>query len=110
MLIADVQALNLRAKFFRGLSDSSRLSILENLCAGPMNVSELVEATGLSQPNVSNHLACLRDCGLVSAQSEGRFVYYRLSDVRVRGLLLLADEVLTEVARGVYECVRIGTL
>jgi DNA-binding transcriptional ArsR family regulator len=53
---------------------------------------------------VSNHLACLRDCGLVTAEQQGRFVYYELSDKRVGQLLTLADELLADVAKGVYEC------
>src|SRR5215207_7481776 len=100
------QATALKAKLFRGFSDPSRLAILETLCAGPRTVTELVEATGLSQSNASNHLACLRDCGLVTAEQQGRYVTYRLSDLRVTALLRLADELLADVARGVYECTR----
>lgn len=107
-LTAGAQALPLRAKLFRGLADPSRLAILEALRAGPRSVTEVVRATGLTQPNVSNHLACLRDCGLVSREPRGRFVYYRLSDPRVGELLGLAEELLADVARGVYECVRYG--
>ena len=44
--------------------------------------SEIVGATGLTQSNVSNHLGCLRDCGLVIAKQKGRFVHYELSDER----------------------------
>ena len=69
-------------------------------------MSEIVEVTGLSQWNVSNHLGCLRDCGLVVAEQQGRFVYYKLSDKRVGQLLRLADELLADVAKGVYECTR----
>lgn len=100
------QLLALKAKLFNGFSDTSRLSILEALRSGPRNVSQLVEATGLCQPNVSNHLSCLHDCGLVSRQQQGRFVFYQLNDPRIDTLLKLADEVLAEVARGVYECTR----
>lgn len=96
----------MKAKLFRGFADPSRLSIVEALRGGPQTVTEIVEATGLSQPNVSNHLACLRDCGLVTAEPEGRYVRYALSDRRVAALLRLADELLAEVARGVYECTR----
>lgn len=63
-------------------------------------------ATGLSQSNVSNHLGCLRDCGLVVAEQQGRFVHYALSDQRVGQLLELADGLLADVAKGVYECTR----
>lgn len=107
MLIrAESSLVTLKAKLFRGLSDPSRLGILEALRSGPASVGELVTVTGLSQPNVSNHLACLLDCGLVSRSQKGRFVYYRLSDARVDGLLNNAEELLAEVARGVYECTR----
>ena len=97
---------NLQAKLFRGFSDPSRLGILDVLRNGPLTVSEIVEATGLSQPNVSNHLGCLRDCGLVVAEQEGRYVTYHLSDDRVGELLSLAESLLADVARGVYECTR----
>lgn len=106
LMTAPVQAIDLQAKLFRGFSDPSRLSILEALRDGPLTVSEIVEATGLTQSNVSNHLGCLRDCGLVTAKSEGRFAYYQLSDSRVDRLLRLADELLADVAKGVYECTR----
>ncbi len=98
----------LKAKLFRGFSDPSRLSILDALRSGPLTVTEIVEATRLSQSNVSNHLGCLRDCGLVDFEQQGRYVRYRLADDRVASLLRLADELLADVARGIYECARYG--
>ena len=106
LLTAKTKSIEIQAKLFRGFSDPSRLSILETLRNGAVTVSEIVEATGLSQSNVSNHLGCLRDCGLVAAERQGRFVYYELSDKRVGQLLILADELLADVAKGVYECTR----
>ncbi|MEN9937605.1 MAG: hypothetical protein RLZZ387_4184 [Chloroflexota bacterium] len=103
------RAIDIKAKLYRGLADPSRLAILEALRGSPRTVSELVEATGLSQSNTSNHLACLWDCGLVTREQQGRFVRYRLSDARVAQLLSLADELLADVARGVYECTRYTT-
>jgi DNA-binding transcriptional ArsR family regulator len=100
------ESLALKAKLFRGFSDPSRLSILEALREEARSVSEIVEITGLSQSNASNHLACLLDCGLVEREQQGRFAYYRLSDPRVGALLATADEILTDVARGVYVCPR----
>lgn len=97
---------DLQAKLFRGFGDPSRLGILDALRNGPLTVSEIVEATGLSQPNVSNHLGCLRDCGLVVAEQEGRYVTYHVSDDRVGEVLALAESLLADVARGVYECTR----
>ncbi|MDR5683330.1 MAG: metalloregulator ArsR/SmtB family transcription factor [Armatimonadota bacterium] len=106
LMIAQPQAVGLKAKLFRGFADPSRLAILEALRAGPLTVTELVGLTGLGQSNVSNHLACLRDCGLVVREPRGRHTRYRLAERRVETLLRTADEVLAEVARGVYECTR----
>ncbi len=91
-----------KAKLFRGFGDPSRLSILDSLRNGPLTVSEIVEVTDLSQSNVSNHLGCLRDCGLVVAEQEGRYVTYHLSDDRVGELIATAESLLADVARGVY--------
>lgn len=107
MLSANPTSVTLHARLFRGFADPSRLSILEALRAGEMTVGEIVDATDLSQSNISNHLACLRDCGLVASEQDGRYVRYRLSDVRVEHLLALADELLMDVAKGVYECIHL---
>src|SRR5437867_11019525 len=106
MMNAQTQAVDLQAKLFRGFADPSRLSILLVLRDGALTVGEIVAATELGQSNVSNHLSCLKDCGLVVSTQEGRYVRYALSDRRVAKLLNLADELLADVARGVYECTR----
>lgn len=95
-----------RAKLFRGFADASRLAIVEALRPGARNVGDIVEETGLGQSNVSNHLACLLDCGLVEREQRGRYVFYRLSDPRVAELLQTADALLREVAVGVEACGR----
>jgi ArsR family transcriptional regulator, cadmium/lead-responsive transcriptional repressor len=104
LLTQTLSATALKAKLFRGLADPSRLAIIEALRNGSSTVTALVEATGLSQPNVSNHLSCLRDCGLVVSTQQGRYVFYQPSDARVSRLLQLADDLLADVARGVYAC------
>jgi DNA-binding transcriptional ArsR family regulator len=106
LITANAQGLELKAKLFNGFADLSRLAILETLRDGPLSVTEIVAATGLSQSNASNHLACLRDCGLVTRDQRGRYVYYHLSDERVGALLGLADTLLSDVALGVYTCTR----
>ena len=97
---------SLKAKLFRGFADPSRLSIVEALRGGPLSVGEIVEATGLSQSNTSNHLSCLADCGLVLGERDGRYIHYRLSDARVAELVGLAEELLADVAHGVFACTR----
>lgn len=106
ILLVNPKSIEIQAKLFRGFSDASRLSILEALRESSLTVGEIVKTTGLTQSNVSNHLGCLRDCGLVIAKQQGRFVYYELSDERVAQVLTLADELLADVTRGVYECTR----
>ncbi len=107
MLLVDLrQSLALKAKLFRGFADPSRLGILEALRKETRSVSEIVEMTGLTQPNVSNHLSCLLDCGFVAREQRGRFAYYRISDARVETLLAGVDAILAEVAPGVSSCTR----
>ncbi len=55
------QDIAFKAKLFRGFSDKSRLAILDALRSGPLTVSDIVIAAGLSQSNASNHLSCLMD-------------------------------------------------
>lgn len=106
LLTVSTERSQLKAKLFRGLADPTRLGILETLLDGPRSVGEIVERTELGQSNVSNHLACLKDCGLVTSERKGRHVIYRTSDPRVNELLSSTDELLADVARGVYDCTR----
>lgn len=100
--------LELQAKLFRGLADHSRLSILDTLRGGPLPVGEIVAATGLTQPNASNHLRCLSECGLVIGEQHGRFVHYRLSDSRIAEMLMLANELLESGLQGIERCKNYG--
>lgn len=69
------------------LADANRRRLLVELLDGPRYPSDLVEAVGLGKANVSNHLACLRGCGLVVAEPEGRRVRYQLADPRLAAAL-----------------------
>ncbi len=100
------QALQIEAKLFRGLSDPSRLGILKALLLRERSVSEIVETTGLPQPNVSAHLGCLRNCGLVVSRQEGRSVFYALADERLDEVFLLAEDILSRVGQHIFECTR----
>ena len=101
-------ATDLVAKYFRGLGDPIRLRILELLQnEGELSVGALVERLGLPQPQVSNHLACLRWCGFVEARREGRTVFNRIADERVETMLQLAQSLLADNAEHVAACCRI---
>lgn len=102
----DDMSREVKAKLFRGFADESRFGVLEALRNGPRCVSELMKTTCLSQSNLSMHLACLRECGLVRARRNGRFVYYELADRSVSQLLKAADQVLTRVAKLIESCPR----
>ncbi len=70
----------LQAEVLRTLASPRRLEILHRLAVGPCEVGRLADDLGLSQPNVSQHLAVLRGSGLVDADRDGREVRYRLAD------------------------------
>jgi len=74
------ETLQLVADFFKVLSESSRLQIVCTLKAGRKNVSEIIDATGLGQANVSKHLKILAQAGIVNRQQEGVCVYYQIAN------------------------------
>ncbi|GAB2966400.1 metalloregulator ArsR/SmtB family transcription factor [Amycolatopsis acidiphila] len=83
------------ARLGRALADPTRCRILVALLDGVAYPARLAEQLGLSRSNVSNHLACLRGCGLVVASYEGRQVRYALADAHLaRALTELAQVVL----------------
>ena len=106
MAVTHDVATTLKAKLFRGLADPSRLLIVEALRSGEKTVSQVVEETGLSQPNASAHLSCLQDCGLVARRQAGRFAYYSLADERMEHVLQAVEGMLSKIADNVYRCTR----
>ena len=73
---------------FRALADPSRRAIFERLTTGEAAVKDLTARFDISQPAVSQHLAALRDAGLVKERRDGRLVYYRVAP---KGLKPLVD-------------------
>lgn len=94
----------LAAKLFRGLADPTRLSILLALQAGERRVTDLVAELGGSQANVSGHLACLKDCGLVADRAQGRANFYRLARPELARLLRAAEQLLAGIGHQVELC------
>ena len=86
------------ARFGHALSDATRARLLLALRDAPGYPADLAELLGVTRQNLSNHLACLRGCGLVVAVPEGRRTRYELADPRIRhalgdllGLVLAVD-------------------
>lgn len=77
------EALRQVAARFKVLSDPMRLSIIRVLEEGEMSVTGITEAVGSTQPNVSKHLRCLQDAGLLERRQEGNTVYYSIGDETV---------------------------
>jgi ArsR family transcriptional regulator len=73
----------LQAGILKTLSNPRRLEIIHLLADGPREVTRLAEEMGISQPNVSQHLALMRSAGVVEAERDGREVRYRLSDPEI---------------------------
>jgi ArsR family transcriptional regulator, cadmium/lead-responsive transcriptional repressor len=96
------------ARLFRGFADPTRLAVLLRLAEGERRVTDLVTDVGSSQPNVSGHLACLEECGLVAARPEGRQTFYRIASPEVLDLLAAAERTLAAHGRRVRLCPRLG--
>ena len=82
------------AEYLKVFSEPNRLAVLKALRGGPLNVSAVVEKTGLSQALVSKHLKLLTIAGVVLRRPEGCLVFYDVSDNRVFQLLDRADALL----------------
>ena len=103
MLKSETRELAL-ARLGRALADPTRCRILVALLDGVVYPAQLAEQLGLGRSNVSNHLACLRGCGLVVATYEGRQVRYALADPHLARALAELTQVVLAVAPSA-ECV-----
>lgn len=94
MLISETREQAL-ARLGRALADQTRCGLLLAIVDGVAYPGHLADQLELSKTNVSNHLACLRDCGLVTASYEGRRVRYEVADPHLASALVdLAQVVL----------------
>ncbi|NNH70584.1 winged helix-turn-helix transcriptional regulator [Nocardia uniformis] len=100
--------LDTTAKFFRALSDPTRLKLLEFILAGERTSAECGAHAGISQPRVSIHLSCLTDCGYVTARRDGKKLRYSVGDPRVTDLVMLARSLAADNAAALTCCTRIA--
>jgi len=80
---AEEQLYRLQAEFCKGMAHPKRIQILRTLKGGEKTVNELAKATGIPQANMSQHLALLRQLGLLTSRREGTSIYYSISDRRI---------------------------
>jgi DNA-binding transcriptional ArsR family regulator len=92
------------AELFAVLSSPIRLAVLQLLIDGERCVTELVDALQIAQPRLSNHLACLRNCGCVRVRRQGTFLYYALADPRLAGIVRLASDLAQPNAGALLRC------
>lgn len=91
--------------FFSALSDETRLSILYALKEnGDMCVNDICKATGKDQSLVSHHMSCLRNCGLVNTEKDGKFVVYSIKNELISQILDLSDKHVKEMFEGILSC------
>ena len=105
--MADSQLYELHASICQTLANPKRLEVIDRLRDGEHSVTELAEAMKISQANLSQHLAVMRQKGIVATRREGLNVFYRLSNPKIikacdlmRQVLLENLEAGAELARG----------
>ena len=94
---------------FHSLSDPTRLAIVRRLAEGEARVRDLVEEVGLAQSTVSAHVACLRECELVTGRTEGRQTFYAFARPELMDLLASAETLLAATGSKVALCPTYGT-
>jgi DNA-binding transcriptional ArsR family regulator len=82
------------AEYFKVFSEPNRLAVLDTLREGPLNVTAVVERTGLSQALVSKHLKLLTIAGVVRRQPEGSLVFYDVIDKSMFKLLAQGEKLM----------------
>ncbi|WP_233492525.1 metalloregulator ArsR/SmtB family transcription factor [Blastococcus sp. TF02A-30] len=107
--VSEATALSAAACMFRSLGDPARLAILRHLALGEHKVVDLTSHLGLAQSTVSAHLACLRDCGLVTSRPQGRASMWSLNHASdLLNLLAAAERLLAATGDAVALCPTYG--
>ncbi len=104
--MADPQLYALHAGICQTLANPKRLEVIDRLRDGEKSVTELAEAMKISQANLSQHLAVMRQKGIVTTRREGLNVYYRLSNPKIIKACDLMRQVLLEHLEAGAELVR----
>ena len=92
ILITRDEDINRTAMSLKAMSHPLRLKILCNVADGELTVQEIVDRAGTSQSNVSQHLATLRDKGILDSRKDANRVYYRVGDQRILRMISMMRE------------------
>jgi DNA-binding transcriptional ArsR family regulator len=96
---------NLHADICKTISNPNRQAILDMMRSGEITVTELVHKTGISQANLSQHLAILRSKGVVNTRRDGNNIYYSISNMKIIQAYDLISEVLQESFQSKHDTV-----
>ena len=99
----DAAAARQAATLFRVLANPTRLAILLTLQAGEQRITDLAAQLGGSQANISAHLTKLKQSGLITSRTQGRAVYYRLTQPELGALLQAAGQLLATAGQQATE-------
>jgi len=92
------------ADLFQVLASPIRLGVVRLLLDGERSVGDLLSELGIAQPRLSNHLACLRNCGLVRTRRQGNFIYYAIADPRVVEIVRMGEALAALNAQELASC------
>ena len=105
-MLRPINPVPLKARLFRALGDDARLTVLEELAGGELQVSELAARAHLSPSSVSTHLAILHAAGAVERRTQGRSAYYAMAHPSVARLLESAEEAILAPLQDAFACVQ----
>jgi DNA-binding transcriptional ArsR family regulator len=92
------------AELFQVLASPIRLAVIRLLLGGERSVSDLMAELDIAQSRLSNHLACLRNCGLVRTRRNANFIYYAIADPRIAEIVRVAEALAEVRADALMQC------
>jgi len=105
---AEEELYHIQAEFCKGLAHPKRLLVLSALKEGEKTVNELAAATGIRQSNLSQHLAILRQLGILAKRRDGPKIYYSIADLRVVEACELVRETIREHLQRTNQLLRVA--
>ena len=86
-----LDAMDIKVKLIKGFADKTVFKYWNRIKEKEKTVSQIVEEIKGNQSNISQHLACLKGCGIIVGRQEGKFMYYSIRDEQIKTLLKMFD-------------------